>query len=81
MLWSTSCWKSEPVSAGEYRRIATVVSWVPEATSAVPRPSRLGAPPVPMMSLEVSSTPSMTRLSAAVSVNVSAIVLILLGLP
>ena len=41
--------------------MATVVSAVPEAISAAPRPSRLGAPPVPMMSRDARATPSMTR--------------------
>src|SRR5690349_16594642 len=63
--WSTSSWNSEPVSAVEYRRMATVVRAVPEASSAAPRPSRLGAPPVPMMSRDPRATPSITRASAA----------------
>ena len=43
--------------------MATVVRAVPEASRAAPSPSRLGAPPVPMMSREPRSTPSMTRSS------------------
>src|SRR3712207_5601821 len=44
--------------------MATVVSDVPDASSAAPRPSRLGAPPVPMMSRDSSRTPSMTSASS-----------------
>src|SRR5213595_1463666 len=43
--------------------MATVVSSVPDASRAAPSPSRLGAPPVPMMRREPSPTPSMTSLS------------------
>src|SRR6478609_3656854 len=43
--------------------MATVVRAVPEARSAAPRPSRLGAPPVPMMSRDPRATPSITRAS------------------
>src|SRR6478735_12046521 len=63
--WSTNSWNNEPVSAVEYRRMATVVRAVPDARSAAPRPSRLGAPPVPMISRDPRATPSITRPSAA----------------
>src|SRR5688572_9333496 len=44
--------------------MATVVSSVPDASRAAPSPSRLGAPPVPMMRRDPSATPSMISLSA-----------------
>src|SRR5215468_5145158 len=45
---------SEPSPADGRRRIATVVSSVPEAASTLPSTSRLCTPPVPTISLEVS---------------------------
>src|SRR5579862_404752 len=50
--------RTDPVAAGSTRRIATVVSSVPEATSARSSTSRLGMPPVPMISREVNVSPA-----------------------
>lgn len=49
--------RTEPATPGSSRRIATVVSVVPEAVSARSSTSRLGAPPVPMISREPNSVP------------------------
>src|SRR3954471_21461775 len=56
--------------------MATVVKAVPEARRAAPRPSRLGAPPVPMMSREPRATPSITRASRAPAVPAVLMVLV-----
>ncbi len=45
---------------GATRRMATVVSSVPDATRARSSTSRLGAPPVPMISREPNFSPAMT---------------------
>src|SRR5205085_5188277 len=42
-------------------RMATVTSCVPDATIARSRASRLGAPPVPSMSLDAKVTPARTN--------------------
>lgn len=47
------------------RRIATVVSSVPEATSARSSTSRLGAPPVPMIRRDAYVVPPRTKGSSA----------------
>jgi hypothetical protein len=46
---------SDPGAATSMRRMATVVSSVPEASKAASITSRLGAPPVPMINREVNS--------------------------
>ncbi len=51
---------------GATRRMATVVSSVPDAASARSSTSRLGAPPVPMISREPNFSPAMTRGSVMV---------------
>src|SRR5262245_61781115 len=56
---------SEPRAPGSTRRSATVVSSVPEATSASSSTSRLGAPPVPMIRRDPSFSPAMTSGSPA----------------
>src|SRR5215813_13041720 len=56
---------TEPGEEGSTRRIATVVSSVPEAVSARPSTSRLGAPPVPMISREPNFCPPSTSGSSA----------------
>ena len=58
---------TEPVAAGSTRRMATVVSSVPDAASARSSTSRLGAPPVPMMSRELIGSPAITNGSSMVS--------------
>src|SRR5690625_6190556 len=52
--------------AAEKRRIATVVSSVPEAVRAAWRAARSVAPPVPMIRREPNRRPAMTRLSSSV---------------
>src|SRR5215472_4778987 len=52
---------SEPSPAAGRRRIATVVSSVPEAASTLPSTSRLCTPPVPTISLEVSFRSAMDQ--------------------
>src|ERR1700689_983987 len=56
--------RKELAPAGSRRRRATVTICVPEASSARSRMSRLGAPPVPMISREVKCSPAMTRESS-----------------
>src|SRR5258708_5840951 len=56
---------TDPGEEGSTRRIATVVSSVPEAVSARPRMSRLGAPPVPMISRDANFCPPSTSGSSA----------------
>ena len=56
-----------PGRAGSIRRIATVVSSVPEASSAASITSRLGAPPVPMISREPNDRPAMQSRSSPCS--------------
>ena len=58
---------TDPEAAGSTRRIATVVSSVPDAASARSSTSRLGAPPVPMMSRELIASPAITNGSSMVS--------------
>jgi hypothetical protein len=58
---------TEPSACASTRRIATVVSSVPDAISARSRTSRLGAPPVPMMSREENARPAITSGSSTVS--------------
>src|SRR5687768_4713837 len=53
------------------RRMATVVNSVPDASSAASITSRLGAPPVPMINLELNSWPAMIRGSASLSASES----------
>src|SRR5215472_13141007 len=55
---SASTSSTEPRAAGSTRRIATVVSSVPEAASARPSTSRLGLPPVPMIRREPNFSPA-----------------------
>src|SRR5580692_7612696 len=60
----TPAWRSAsssepaPSPAGETRRMATVVRSVPEAASTRRSTSRLGTPPVPRISRELSSWPA-----------------------
>src|SRR5215211_99276 len=56
---------SDPGAATSIRRMATVVSSVPEASKAASITSRLGAPPVPMINREVNSLPAMINGSAS----------------
>ena len=44
--------------AGSMRRMATVVSSVPDASSAASITSRLGAPPVPMINRDPNVRPA-----------------------
>src|SRR5205823_13961269 len=62
---SASIPSSEPAPAGDTRRIATVVTAVPEASSTRLSTSRLGAPPVPTMSREPRVRPASTHGSPA----------------
>src|ERR1700722_18021422 len=55
-----------PFPAGATRRMATVASAVPEASSTRRSTSRLGTPPVPRMSREARSRPASTQGSAGV---------------
>ena len=57
------------------RRIATVVSSVPDASSAASITSRLGAPPVPMINREVNSLPAppVDQLRTSVSTTCTAV--------
>src|SRR6478735_5277493 len=55
----------DPGAATSIRRIATVVSSVPDASSAASITSRLGAPPVPMINRELNSLPAMISRSAS----------------
>ncbi len=57
--------RTEPWTVGSSRRIATVVSSVPDATRARSRTSRLGAPPVPMIRREVKVRPPRVKRSSA----------------
>lgn len=56
---------TEPCTEAFTRRIATVVSSVPEATSARSSTSRLGAPPVPMIRRDAYVVPPRTKGSSA----------------
>src|SRR5256885_9810665 len=58
----------EPPSASA-RRIATVVSSVPDATSARSSTARLAAPPVPMINRDVSLHGPMTSGSSVISAS------------
>ena len=58
---------TDPAAAGSTRRIATVVSSVPDATRARRSTSRLGAPPVPMISRDLKVRPASTNGSSMVS--------------
>ncbi len=60
---------TEPRAVLSTRRIATVVSSVPDATSAASRISRLGAPPVPMISREPNGRPAIS--SGSISCRVA----------
>ena len=63
----TPAWRSvpssDPVPPGATRRMATVLTAVPEAASTRPSTSRLGTPPVPTMSRELSSRPPSSQVS------------------
>src|SRR6185437_5342837 len=56
---------TEPGEAGSTRRMATVVSSVPDAASARPSTSRLGVPPVPMINREPNFSPASSSGSSA----------------
>src|SRR4051794_31192104 len=67
-LASTS--RTEPSWPVPSRRIATVVSWVPQASNASSITSRLAEPPVPMMRREVYvRPPSSSGSSMSASLN------------
>src|ERR1700683_10181 len=65
---SASTSSTEPPEPGSSRRMATVVSSVPDAASARPSTSRLGAPPVPMISRDPNFSPA---ISSGSSVSIS----------
>ncbi len=52
---------TEPGAPGSMRRMATVVSSVPDASSAASITSRLGAPPVPMINRDPNVRPAMMK--------------------
>jgi hypothetical protein len=63
---------NEPGADGSTRRSATVVSSVPDATSARSSSSRLGAPPVPMIRRDPNFSPAMTSGSSSAIPNLPA---------
>ncbi len=60
---------TDPGVAVSTRRMDTVHMAVPDASIAAAMTARLGAPPVPMISREASSSPAMTRMSSAMSTS------------
>src|SRR4249920_107464 len=60
---------SDPGAATSMRRMATVVSSVPDASNAASMTSRLGAPPVPMINREPNSLPAMINRSTSLIGN------------
>lgn len=61
--------RTEPWTVGSSRRMATVVSSVPDAIRERSSTSRLGAPPVPMISRDEKVDPPMVRRSSAMPVS------------
>ena len=72
---------SDPVPPGATRRMATVLTAVPDAASTRPSTSRLVTPPVPTMSRELSSRPPSSQVSPARPVAFCTLVSVILILP